>query len=252
MRKNIAVYLIIVISALQLLSFPSNAVCARNQGVMEWVRQFLGLGESRLNNLSAPRFEKNKCNHKLVGMQLVRFDFVRNQENVLWESQGCWSPVPLQNGAIAVATEEGLWLVYPDGEKKNQLVYPLKGIEQIIGQGIMERDSVLVLVDSNIQSVNLKTGKVTKIAKLAGHDLSRIKSLHPSAEKDGKRIITSYDENCSEAGIRLESIDQSDRGFDSYSRITDPGRLDFDRFDPAWYGNSRDIIYVRRPGVIAQ
>ena len=219
---------------------------------MEWVRQFFGLGESSLKKLSASRSSNNKCNRKFVGMQLVKFDFVRNQENVLWESQGCWSPVPLQNGAIAVAKEEGVWLVYPGGEKKNQLVYPLKGIERIIGQGIEERDSVLVLVDSNIQSVNVKTGKATKIAKLVGDDLLLIESLHPSAQKEGKCLITSYDENCSEAGIRLEAIDQKERGFDSYSRITDPGRLDFDRFDPAWYGNSGDIIYVRRPGVIAQ
>jgi hypothetical protein len=99
-----------------------------SETLLERVCRFLKIDPKIYKKLTSVRGTE----HEGIGQRLMVADLERRRTSELWNCSGCWSPIIVSMGQLAVAKSDGIWVVSRDGQQA-KLVVPASNITRLVG-----------------------------------------------------------------------------------------------------------------------
>jgi hypothetical protein len=227
----------------------------------DWICRVLGIKTKTYNRLSQVRGEEEPT----LGARLMRLKLPEGEEKLVWQCDGCWSPVALNETEAAVLKRDGIWLVSL-AERSPAPTQPKVAAQNIIAIiGLLDKNSKQVIVAQRnstpgceyvLVQANLSNGEIKELVGLAEKCLEGsnqlLVNINAGRLRDDKLLFapknTSNTPRTLWRGIYAQRQDPDKIDFRSERLIPAIDRNDdgVDRYDPNWI-NEREIIYIANP-----
>jgi hypothetical protein len=177
----------------------------------------------------------------------MALDLKNHVVKAIWKDCACWSPVPAQEGSVAVATSTGIWIVSVDKPEKRRLIFNASDVLELVGTELTSDGGMLFLRSSKNPECDFEPWKADPDYSGASRanlesDLAcgvnfNFQNLTKPAQTSGAGTVATvlyrgrYE-------IDLRTADSTKPLF--------PVADEVERFDPAWLGQY-SIVFVTRP-----
>ena len=122
----------------------------------EWCCKKLGYG------CGAPKATQTRGTDQTrpKGGDLMMLDLKTHAVSTIWKDCVCWSPVPAQEGMVAVATSDGIWIVPVNKPEKRRLAFHTDVLE-LVGTELTSDGGMLFLRSSKNPECDFEPWKAT-------------------------------------------------------------------------------------------
>jgi len=195
----------------------------------------------------------------------MRLKLSESQEKLVWQCDGCWSPVALSETEAAVLRRDGIWLV-PLAERAPAPTEPRIGAQNIVAIiGLLDRKSKQVIVAQRnnrpgcayvLLQANLSNGEIKELEGPAERCLQGpnqlLMTINAGRLRDDKLLFAPRNKSDTPRtlwrGIYTQRQGSDNLDYRSESLLPAIDRNDdgVDRYDPNWI-SADEIIYVANP-----
>jgi hypothetical protein len=227
----------------------------------DWICRVLGIKVQTYNRLSQVRSDPEPT----LGARLMRLKLSDGQEKVVWQCDGCWSPVALSETEAAILKRDGIWLV-PLADGSPAPAQPKIASQNLVAIiGLLDRQSKEVIVAQrnttpgckySLLQANLSTGEMKDLVGPTERCLEGSNQLlltvNAGRLRDDKLLFaprnTSDTPRTLWRGIYTQRQGSDSVDYRSERLIPAIDRNDdgVDRYDPNWISDS-EIIYIANP-----
>lgn len=248
----------IIVSILLVVAMGSPTAVAQGR-FKYWICRVLGINVRTYDRLSRARPGEYQ---PTLGSRLMRMKLPREQEELIWECEGCWSPAMLNKTEAAVLKPDGIWLV-PIGANATRPDRPTIAAPDVVAiVGVLRGQAKQLLVaqrskDERCQFIltlaDLKTARIMPLrgaAKCLAGSNQLFLSVNAGRVRDNKLLVALKNTSGTPRTLWLQSfgINQNPNANTTNRLIplTDSRDDGVDRFDPNWI-SSDEVIYVTNP-----
>lgn len=249
-----------VVALVSAIGFGSNVYAQST--LKNWICRVLGIKVRTYNRLSQVRPGDYQ---PTLGARLMRIKLPDGNENLVWQCDGCWSPVAIGPTEAAVLKRDGIWIVSLSNNSPAPTQPKIAAQNLVAIIGILDQNSkrLIVAQQSNTQDcqytlreADLSDGQLKELADLTekclqGPNQLRVTMNAGRLRNDQLLVAPKNTSNTPRTlwrGIYTQRQGSDRVDYRSERLIPGIDRNDdgVDRYDPNWI-NDNEIIYVANP-----
>ncbi|HMG72832.1 MAG TPA: hypothetical protein VK582_04970 [Pyrinomonadaceae bacterium] len=228
----------------------------------DWICRILGIRVQTYNRLSQVRPGEEE---PTLGARLMRLKLPEGQEKLVWQCDGCWSPVALSETEAAVLRRDGIWLV-PLAERSPAPTQPKIAAQNIVAIiGLLDRQSKQVIVAQRNRSpgcayvllqANLSNGEIKELVgpteKCLEGPNQLLLTINAGRLRDDKLLFAPKNKSDTPRTLwrgtytQRQDSDKVDYRSERLIPAIDSNDDGVDRYDPNWIKDN-EVIYVANP-----